>query len=293
MDDKNFMIVEEKVTKKNYILAILFFVVALVCLFLSYLGPHFKIDYHFVIPGTSISFGWLALLFAGSSLFKPFIKETIVKKQVSAIHHAIANKNIQLLKKALDNGADIQIIDPVTQNPPLLHAAHTGNTDIINLLLDRGAPLNSVGHFDGVYQGANALFITVLQRDFKNASLLLKKGIDINHQIEDGGTVLLSAVNRLASDVVSFLIENGADPNIQDKAGNTASIVAARLRSKKILKIFIDKGINIDQENRRGETPLRVAIRNIDIDLFTFLTKNGLKNVGRKLRIPNGFTVIS
>ncbi len=50
----------------------------------------------------------------------------------------------------------------------------------------------------------------------------LSQGADINHQNENGNTVLIRAASRNKLGVVKFLVSNGANVNIQNNEGKTA-----------------------------------------------------------------------
>ena len=66
------------------------------------------------------------------------------------------------------------------------------------------------------------IFIALLHRRYKNASLLLKAGADINHRASALKTPINSAVGGRSYSSALFLLVAGADPRIADKWGNSA-----------------------------------------------------------------------
>lgn len=98
--------------------------------------------------------------------------------------------------------------------------------------------------------------------------LLIEKGADINfvHK-KSGKNILMEALNRILSfELVKILIENGANLNHKDKFKNTCLhlLVENQLQTikynesneEKILKLLIDKGADINARNNMGMTPL-------------------------------------
>jgi ankyrin repeat protein len=59
----------------------------------------------------------------------------------TALHKAVQNKNIDIVKELINNNASIHVRD-ICMKSPLYSAYHNNNTEIINLLLSKGAELN-------------------------------------------------------------------------------------------------------------------------------------------------------
>lgn len=88
---------------------------------------------------------------------------------------------------------------------------------------------------------------------------LLKEGLElktINPNLRfRGETLLTTAVNANAPDLVQLLLENGADPNtISSETGRNESplITATRLRHLPIVILLFENGADIRQTNIYG-----------------------------------------
>lgn len=84
-------------------------------------------------------------------------------------------------------------------------------------------------------QGGRSVFSKMLKRyqvvEFQQTLyLLLHHGLNINHQVDQGNTILHLAVHRKRSDIVPFLISLGANKNIQNSNGETPLQMAIRMR---------------------------------------------------------------
>jgi ankyrin repeat protein len=61
------------------------------------------------------------------------------------------------------------------------------------------------------------------QGDAETVNVLMKTGVDVNAQDEEGSTALTYAAERDYTEIVNTLIAAGADVNAQTKAGNNAA----------------------------------------------------------------------
>ena len=95
-----------------------------------------------------------------------------------------------------------------------------GRTEIVTLLLDRGAAPNA--------RQEGALGDTVLNaaaRDTENArvvALLLDRGADVNRRGKDRRTPLIVAAQARCPSVIALLLDRGAEVNAEDDSGETA-----------------------------------------------------------------------
>ena len=107
-------------------------------------------------------------------------------KNVSQSHNlwkASAEGDLSAIKNALDNGSNLNALDPQFGINPLGWAALSGQTDVAKLLLEKGATVNS-RHRDGSTALHGAAFLGRVE----TVKLLLEKGADINIRKNDGMT---------------------------------------------------------------------------------------------------------
>jgi ankyrin repeat protein len=118
-------------------------------------------------------------------------------------------------------------------------AAINGPIEILSLLLSRGSDPNWATH-----DGTTVLSLATLRDDpntMREALLVLvAAGADLNHQDNEGQTVLHHAVqaHSVSEEVIQFLLERGADPHVTDKSGQKPSDAATRAGKRAIAKLL-------------------------------------------------------
>ncbi|MBA4366681.1 MAG: hypothetical protein C0403_03485 [Desulfobacterium sp.] len=146
--------------------------------------------------------------------------------------------NIEKIMKLIKEGADINQLDENGMAP--LHYASKHGYPICELLLKNGANPNIRREKDN--RGETPLHSAARKCYWKNATLLLLRGADVNAKSEDLATPLLvsltSNVLRGAKDfstlkqIAEVLLKNGADINVKDRTGNTPLNTAIYLYDK-------------------------------------------------------------
>lgn len=107
------------------------------------------------------------------------------------------------------------------------------------------------------------------------ASLLAKRGANINARNKDGKTPLMDAAKRGDLLSLQLLIELGADLEILNR-GASALFYAIGGRSLMCIKALLDAGANVNIE-AMGYTPLEAAILKGDEDVGQFMYKHLVK----------------
>ena len=114
-------------------------------------------------------------------------------------------------------------------------AAAAGNLEKCKALLDEGADVNAI------WGGSTPLMAASQKGYTEIVKLLLKKGADPNFQDPMGGkTALILAVEAQNPklELAKALLDGGAKPNLKDKKGNTAADLAAKADRKEITKLL-------------------------------------------------------
>ncbi|KAK1647807.1 hypothetical protein QYE76_065612 [Lolium multiflorum] len=167
---------------------------------------------------------------------------------------AIANKNVDLVRYFLDQGADVHKGND-TGSPPLhLAAGEEGSCEMVELLLSKGADVDAV-HFGGIALHLAARF----GRD-DIMKVLLDHHAD--HTIALGGTgytVLVLATIMGSLKCVKVLLEAGAD--VDGTCKETPLMIAATHGSTAILKCLVLAGADANIPDSLGRVPIEIAAR--------------------------------
>lgn len=133
-----------------------------------------------------------------------------------ALHNAAKSGNAEVVDLLLSRGARVDIA--VTHGTPLHIAASYGNTGALKILLDHHADPNRVSEVSGTPL-VTALHCTkhgVGESDsLECVKLLVKAGADVNSA--NPSTPLVVATMKGLTDCIKYLLEAGAEPNIPDE----------------------------------------------------------------------------
>jgi len=181
---------------------------------------------------------------------------------VGALCQAAEARQIDIVKQLLNSGLTPN--DRWAGNLPLHGAVIGGETEIVKLLLDRGADVNAVDRSIG---GSGETALHVASRgESKSAAdivgLLLGSGADVNVKDHEGTTPLMNALDR--HQIALMLLAQGADVSLRDQAGNTAVMYAGARRLKDMIQILVKKGADINAQNNAGTTALMNSSGAID-----------------------------
>lgn len=167
------------------------------------------------------------------------------------------------------------------------------DTDLVNLLLRNGAPVDYVNT-----ENVSALSCAVYFNKIKLVEILLSKGANVNlkSNFYYGQTPLIIASKYGTYDLVNLLLNYGADPNLlgkdnvsplhsaSDKPLTTPHYKRRTEDSGLITELLIQKGANIEHKNNKHETPLHTAIINNDINSVLVLLKQGASTIDWKIK---------
>jgi ankyrin repeat protein len=169
---------------------------------------------------------------------------------------AVKNNDTSEISALLAGGkADINIVDDDSDNV-LMYAALYASTDVMELLLKKGAKINARNR-----AGETALMWSIHDRN--KVALLLKNGADINAAARSGNTALLiGCVGNNQYEVVKMLLDKGAEISAKNKAKETALMRAALFGDTVTISLLISKGLDINAKNSDGRTALIQAIEN-------------------------------
>jgi ankyrin repeat protein len=118
---------------------------------------------------------------------------------------AAVNNDKEMLKIALDGGADAKRTTGPLDGTALLSAAHLGHIEIVRALIEAGAPLDHVNRM-----GWTALIAAVLlgnnsQGHIETVEALVKAGADTEIKDRQGNTALAHARSRKYPEMIKIL----------------------------------------------------------------------------------------
>ena len=131
-----------------------------------------------------------------------------------------------------------------------MYASLDGHTDIVKLLLERGADPN-IKH--SIY-GHTALMKATENSHIDIIRILLESDVDINIQNSYGDASLIYASREGRIEIVRLLLENGADPNIKNNWSETPLMMASISGHSDIVRLLLERGADINIQNRYGFT---------------------------------------
>ena len=150
---------------------------------------------------------------------------------------ASENGNLDDVRKALEDGANVSVIDGRGMMP--IHwAALRGHEQIVRALVDSNANVNSTNSAEWT-----PIMHASLEGHIGIVKLLLQKGAEVNARTYVSGTALMFASGRGHIEIVKLLLEAGADSSIEiegtnDEDGMTALTYALREGHDAIVKIL-------------------------------------------------------
>lgn len=139
----------------------------------------------------------------------------------------------------------------------LLHACKFGNSGLFELLLKSGADSDVTDSDDKL-----PLYWASCNDEDDEAAMictvLIEKGVEINHQATNGQTALMRAAMG-KNKTLKVLLDAGADSDLQDVNGVSALMYAATTNNSKSLKVLLEAGVDPNLQNADGVSALYLA----------------------------------
>jgi ankyrin repeat protein len=149
---------------------------------------------------------------------------------------------------------------------PLMLAAFNGRDEIIDMLIQNNADVNSLD------QGGNsALHWAAFGGHLSSAKRLIEHHARINEQNSFGWTPLIEATARNHLNIVTLLIESGANLDTAAGDGYTALHKAAASGFSEIVKLLLAQGSDRNIRAIDGGTPYELAIKSGQEDVIKLL----------------------
>lgn len=148
---------------------------------------------------------------------------------------AIAEGNPEKLAAALATGSNPNVVD--TEGvPALLHAADTGNLDLVRPLLEAGASLAAVDNI-----GWTTLMASIAAKSEELVGFLLTNGANANHVAREDTPLTIATADAPLS-IVTLLLNHGADANLRRPDGWTPLMLAAFRGDPARIRLLLEHG---------------------------------------------------
>jgi len=169
---------------------------------------------------------------------------------------AASENNLSMVKKLLDDGADIDIAD-ADGNTALMLAAEENHCSIITILLNRGVDINKTDLL-----GLTALMAAIIYGNIDAVECLVSNPrIKIDQQDQHGNSALMIAVNQNNLPIIQKLLAHGANINLADFEVITPLMFAATNGYVDVVQYLATyPTITINQQSKKGNTGLMVAL---------------------------------
>jgi len=204
------------------------------------------------------------------------------------IFKAVENGDTEAVKMYFARGGDPNLVGKRKRS--LMHvAAIKGYADILELLIENGADINStVNRGYMMHRGSDSdqtpLHMAVEHGDYQTVKLLVNAGADVNAKDCYGRTPLFLLASERNKETVQkgeCLIDAGADMDIKvgyDRISQTPFLAATRSCKYKLVELFLKKGANRYAEDSFGKTALDIAFDNrLFTELIIALKKAGCR----------------
>ena len=196
----------------------------------------------------------------------------VTRETIPPLEWAISSDNTELVKMLIERGADVKTRTDVGSTP-LHSAADRGDLEIMEILIAHGADVNAK-----ITGGTTPLHGAAWGGDAAVMKLLLSKGAEADAKRSDGLTPLINAAGPGAEshgkECVELLLAKGVNVNATDENGETPLHKAAYYGNKDVVELLLVHGASINATNKNGQTPLNIATKP---EITALLRQHGAK----------------
>jgi ankyrin repeat protein len=195
------------------------------------------------LSNRDVQINWIRLFDPDEPWAKPDISKSS-ERVASTLYYMSLTGLTELVRLLLERGADVNTRERTKHTTALTAASARGHDQIVEQLLEKGADINARG---GTYYGT-ALIAASAWGHGQVVERLLEEGADINAQGGGRyGTALIAASARGHDRIFERLLEKGADINAQGgEIYVTALIAASAGGHDQIVERLFEKGADIN-----------------------------------------------
>ncbi|XP_015924398.2 alpha-latrotoxin-Lh1a-like [Parasteatoda tepidariorum] len=187
------------------------------------------------------------------------------------IHYAIFFRKDNVSKRLLEDGR-LKLRTVTNGWLTALHFAVTyGRKDVLLAIIKRGVLIDQQ-----TQEGYSSLHLAAMRETPDMLNILIQNKADINAKTFKNSTPLHEAAFRGRIENVLVLLDKNADLHARDDMGNTPIHKAALNGAVSVVDLLLkrDKSL-LELKNHRGETPLHMASQNMHSAVVKFLRNKG------------------
>ena len=195
--------------------------------------------------------------------------DSVGMEGLTTLHAAALQGDIDSLKAALEEGADIEAFsqDGAT---PLMLAASKGHHNVVKLLLASGANIDATST-----KGWTTLMDAVHNQDARTVEQLISNGADVNHLSPDRWTALAEASSQGQKEIMEILLRCGADTESRCSHDWTPLMHASYEGDEAAVRLLLDAGSNTEVTSSHDETAFLLAAGGGHTDIVRMLLMYG------------------
>lgn len=172
--------------------------------------------------------------------------------------------------------------NPLCTQELLFEAAENGDREVVRRHIDSGFDVNVVDPEDGY----TALLLASECGQLGVVEELSTAGVRLDEKDSFGRTAIYAAAVAGHAEVVAALVQAGADATIADDDGRTVFWAALALRHLEIAELLLEMArVDVDACDNSGTSPLMYAIEAGHADCIRFLRDHGAAYSGGRLAV--------
>jgi ankyrin repeat protein len=176
------------------------------------------------------------------------------------LYWAVDIKNKKIINLLLDYGAELTI------HSALLHAIDSNFLDMVQLLVERGAPVNVVSSETPLTRAIKRGYLDI-------AKCLIESGADVNLADLDDNLPVKMCMEKRNFEILNHMIEKGL--KVDAILANTSLVWSLEMENVNLVKYFIEQGADVNQKYKNDQTLLSIAMKNSDLRSFRLLIESG------------------
>ncbi|NWH80756.1 ASB3 protein, partial [Piaya cayana] len=196
----------------------------------------------------------------------------VTTEETTALFLAVENGHTDIIKFLIQHGANVKGPHSWSGWNSLHEASFQGYTEIMKILLEKGACKECKDNF-----GITPLFVAAQYGKLESLRLLVSHGAEVNCQAKDKATPLLIAAQEGHTECVELLLSKGADPNLYCNNDNWQLPIhaAAQMGHKRILELLIPITDRICDKGEGKVSPVYSAVYGGNKECLEMLLREG------------------